>query len=292
MKSAIETLLNAYVSDNAEFIKENGGNVAEYIMNTTESEENGWLWFLTEGEIEEFETNPDRKAELIEQITTYVNENYNYNLLADELLEEWIVVSMTDVYDETQIRMTRRENFEEMDFCSAYGNYGVQVDCDDAGCYAFSNSSSEIFDHFYEALHTDGGFGVGSLMDDNELTYKELVEILQDPLNHANGEEIFGSQFSKMVEFFKSWRDLNENHTEVTGWTYHDSHNFRTVISEAYFGEVDCIELDEEEQIAILLQYPGVPYIEGTHASEETDDYIFHFDRWATNPWTCYVEKK
>jgi hypothetical protein len=292
MKNAIETLLNAYVSDNAGYIKENGGNVAEYILTTADSEENGWLWFLTEEEIEEFETKPERKAELIEQISAYVTENHNYNILAEDLLEEWIVVEFPYDESESAIRMTRRSHFEKMDFCKAYGNYGVPVDCDNAGCYAFSNSSSEIFEHFYEALHTDGGFGVGSLMDENELTYKELVEMLQDPLNHANGEEIFGAQFPKMVEFFKMWRDLNESHTQVTGWTFHDSHNFRTVISEADFGEVDCVELDEEEQIAILLQYPGVPHIEGTNASEETDDYIFHFDRWATNPWTCYVEKK
>ena len=83
MRNSIETFLNAFVSDNAEFIKENGGNVAEYIMTTTESEENGWLWFLTGEEIEEFENNSERKAELIEQIRAYVNENYNYNLMAE-----------------------------------------------------------------------------------------------------------------------------------------------------------------------------------------------------------------
>jgi hypothetical protein len=210
--------------------------------------------------------------------------------VVDALLKEWIVVEFPD--DENAIRITHRSNFEKMDYCKAYGNYGVQVDCYHAGCYSFSNSSSEIFERFYDALHTDGGFGVGSLMDDNELTYKELVEMLQDPSNHANGEKIFGSQFPKMVEFFKIWRDANENHTEVTGWTYHDSHNFRTVVSEADFNETDCTELDEDEQIAILLQYPGIPHIEGTNESEETENYIFHFDRWATNPWTCYVDKK
>ena len=142
--------------------------------------------------------------------------------MATEIInkEEWIVVSFPNDESESKIRMTRRSNFEKMDFCKAYGNYGVQVDCDDAGCY-------------------------------------------------------------------------NENHTEVTGWNYHDGHNFRTVVLEAdWSDQTDCTELDEEEQLAILLQYPGVPHIEGTNVSVETDDYIFHFDRWATNPWTCYVEKK
>jgi hypothetical protein len=81
MKNAIETLLNAYVSDNAAYIKENaGGNVAEYILSSAAKMENGWLWFLTGEEIEDFEANSERKAELVEQITTYVNEHYNYNL--------------------------------------------------------------------------------------------------------------------------------------------------------------------------------------------------------------------
>lgn len=80
MKNSISTMLDSFVHDNSEYIKENGGNAAEYIMNDTEAQDQGWLWFLSDEEIEEFETNPARRKELKEEITYYVNENYNYNV--------------------------------------------------------------------------------------------------------------------------------------------------------------------------------------------------------------------
>lgn len=80
MKNAIETLLNAYVSDNAAYIKETGGNVAEYILAVAEAMENGWYFFLSEDEILEVETRFTKLNEFINQITAYVNEHYNYNL--------------------------------------------------------------------------------------------------------------------------------------------------------------------------------------------------------------------
>lgn len=208
------------------------------------------------------------------------------------LLEEWIIVSFPYADPENAIRVTRRNNFEKMNFCESFGNYGQEVDCYDAGCYSFGNSSSSIFEDFYQALN-EKGFGIGSLMDDNDLTYSDLVEILQYPLNHKNGEAIFSAEFPQMIQFFKEWRKQNEIHTKVTGWTYWDSHNYKTVVSEADFGEVDCNELDKNEQLEILLQMPQTtPHIEGTSINVKTKDFIFHFDRWATNPWYCYVERK
>lgn len=201
----------------------------------------------------------------------------------NDLLEKWIVVDFGDE-QEDRIRVTRRSNFEKINLCDCYGNYGQSVGCYDAGCYSFENSASTIYEHFYEAI--SNRFGFGSLMDDNELTTSDLVDILKSELD----SNIF-PEFKKMVEFFKKWRTENENHTEVKGWTYHDSHNFRTVILEADFSETDCVELDEEEQIKILLQMPETtPHIEGTNTSEEIEDYIFKFDLWATNPWYCFVE--
>lgn len=76
MKSSIETMLNAYVYDNASYIKENGGNVAEYILRDANAMDQGWLWFLSENEIEDFENGND--AKYIAEITDYVNNNYDY----------------------------------------------------------------------------------------------------------------------------------------------------------------------------------------------------------------------
>ena len=132
-------------------------------------------------------------------------------------------------------------------------------------------------------------------LDRLELTHRELYEMIIEPVDSVAyktmKEEI--EDWDGIIKFFDAWREQNENHTEVTGWTYHDSHNFKTIVLETEFGEPDCIELDEEEQIEILLQMPETaPYIEKFDTIVETEDFKFKYDRWATNPWFCYVERK
>lgn len=263
-----------------QILNENRGETSlyDYIESTSQSDPNFFRWLFDEDFENDFDSSmtDEQKQEFTDWLQS---------IRAKELLEKWIVVQFPDA-DEDAIRVTRRENFVNMNFCDAYGNYGKKVECYDAGCYSFENSASSIFEDFYVAI--SDRFGIGSLMDDNELTHSELVDLLKA----EDDTEIF-PEFSKMVEFFKKWREENETHTEVKGWTYNDSHNFKTVVLEADFGEPDCVELDEDEQIAILLQMPEpAPYIEGTSISEETEDYTFYFDRWATNPWFCYVERK
>ena len=80
MKNSIATMLDSFVHDNREYIKENGGNAAEYIMTDTKAQDQGWLWFLSDEEIEEFENDSVRRKELIQEITEYVNENYDYDV--------------------------------------------------------------------------------------------------------------------------------------------------------------------------------------------------------------------
>lgn len=285
MKNSIATMLNAYVFDNEEYIKENGGNVAEYIL--LDSEDQGWLWFLSEEEIKEFENNQARRDEMIDEIKTYITENYDYNLRADELLEKWIVVKFGDE-TEDPIRVTRRINFEEMNYCEAYGDYGVRVDCYYAGCYSLDNSQSDAKSDCIEALKQ-------AFTELEKYTIDLDYEIISFPNEEEfdNSEEREALNYSGYADFIKTWRKENEVHTQVTGWTYHDSHNYKTVVSEMDFGEADCVELDEEEQIEILLQMPETaPYMEGVASTVETDDFKFSFDRWATNPWYCFVERK
>lgn len=80
MKNSIKTLLDSYVYDNASYIKENGGNAAEYIIVDTETQNQGWLWFLSDEEIEEFENDKEKRVAHIQEIRKYVNENYNYEV--------------------------------------------------------------------------------------------------------------------------------------------------------------------------------------------------------------------
>lgn len=202
---------------------------------------------------------------------------------AQELLEKWIVVKFVNEVEEP-IKVTARSNFEKMRLCDVYGNYGQKYDCYDAGCYSLENSSctaendckSEISKLFQIAIDE-----INIIEDSNEF----IIE-------PGDGEE-YGFDETKVNDFIKTWREENENHIDVTGWTYWDSHNHKTVVLEADYENTDCKELNDDEQIKILSQMPQeTPWIEGTNISEESDDYIFHFDRWATNPWFSVVEEK
>ena len=80
MKNSIETLLNAVVNDNYNYIKESEETIADWLLLNTREEENGYYFFLTDDEIEEFENNEVRKNKLIEEVESYVIENFNYLL--------------------------------------------------------------------------------------------------------------------------------------------------------------------------------------------------------------------
>jgi len=79
MKNSIETLLDGFVHDSRESIKESGMTAAEYIINDAKAQDQGWLWFLSDDEIDEYEaSSAERRAEIRKEITDYVNNNYNY----------------------------------------------------------------------------------------------------------------------------------------------------------------------------------------------------------------------
>ena len=81
MKASIKTIFDSVAHDNREYIKENGGNVAEYILSSTEASDQPWLEFLTDEEIEEYENaTAERREEIREEIRAFINDNYNYNV--------------------------------------------------------------------------------------------------------------------------------------------------------------------------------------------------------------------
>lgn len=86
MKNAINTLIEMVISDSKEFIIQNGGNVAEYLIADAESADQGWLWFLSDEEIEEFENgSSERRSEIISEIQNFINSNYDYNLVDENI---------------------------------------------------------------------------------------------------------------------------------------------------------------------------------------------------------------
>ena len=84
MQASIETMLKSYIYDNRSFIIENGRNVAEYILSEAENMDNGWLWFLSDDEIEKFESDRDAKDRMIQEIKDYLKSNYDYEVTEDE----------------------------------------------------------------------------------------------------------------------------------------------------------------------------------------------------------------
>lgn len=302
MKTSIKTLLDSYVSDNNSLILENGGNVAEYILADTEAQDQGWLWFLGDDEISEYENaSSERRHEIRNEIRNFVNENYNYNLRSEALMEKWIVVKFIHSEDDT-LHVTRRDNFEEMNMCDAYTEYGQTVGCENAGCYAFSNSESCIAEDCYEQHFTyafkhknEDNESIWGLVRENlEMSYMDFFRMLVEcESDFISNFEITEEKYADILEWFNAWKEENESHTKCTAWTYHDSHNFCTAVLSSDLDKCDCEEIDEDEELEILLQMPeSTPYIAGTNETVEGEDYNFLFDRWATNPWFCYVEKK
>ena len=221
--------------------------------------------------------------------------------VVDALMKKWVVVMLPYADPNDAIRVTRRENFKEMNFCDCYGDYGVKVDCYNAGCYCLDNSESviqsdmllDIDRHFNTILFKYYGERYGMTFTSLDEFIGNVEEINNEDSDVHESWEYVPVDVAELKVFCEKYLAEKESHTQVTGWTFHDSHNFKTVVSETDFGDPDCSELDENEQAKILLQMPvTAPYMEGTNASEESENYTFHFDRWATNPWFCYVEKK
>lgn len=77
MKNSAYQFTRQYISD-AKVYNESSDNIAEHLILTAQSEDNGYLFYLTEDEKEEFENNSERASELIQEIEDWINENFNY----------------------------------------------------------------------------------------------------------------------------------------------------------------------------------------------------------------------
>jgi hypothetical protein len=127
-------------------------------------------------------------------------------------------------------------------------------------------------------------------------TIDELIENI-DYLNNESDESKETYNYTDIDAdavrvFAEKWVSENENHTEAEQWTYWDGSNHKTISLTSDNGEPDCAELDDDVQLEILLEMPeSTPYISGVATSEETENFTFHFDRWASNPWYCYVTR-
>lgn len=72
MKHQMQTLMDGYSNDNAEYIAQAEQTVAEHVIATCEATD--WNWFFSEEELEKGIT-----AEMIEEVRVWLECNYNYN---------------------------------------------------------------------------------------------------------------------------------------------------------------------------------------------------------------------
>lgn len=77
MKASALQLAKQIVNDNKSFID---GNIAEYMIQEVESNDNNFFQYLTDEEIEAMNGNPAKWNELGEQVYKMLNENFNYDI--------------------------------------------------------------------------------------------------------------------------------------------------------------------------------------------------------------------
>lgn len=270
------------LEDKIQILNENRGEetLFDYVSNQCEPDPNFFRWLFDE----EFEK--DFNSSLTEPQQAEFDA-WLLDIKKQSLLEKWIVVKMNFSEDE-EICVTRRSNFKEMYACEAYGNYGQIVGCENAGCYALDNSSSSAKSDLIASFVSEFNINPETVNTD------ELFEFF--PINRqypGTPDFISTLDLDKIIAFETKWIEENEHHTEITGWTYWDGNNHETLTLKDEFSETNCTELEDDEQLEILLEMPeSTPYISGTNTSEETENFTFLFDRWASNPWYCYVERK
>lgn len=78
MKNSALQLTRQYVNDSTEYID---GNVAEHLILNVQSADQGYLEYLSEDEIEEYEyATPERRAEIQDEIENWINDNFNLDI--------------------------------------------------------------------------------------------------------------------------------------------------------------------------------------------------------------------
>ena len=77
MKNSALQLARQIVNDNKEYID---GNIAEYMIQEVDSNENNFYQYLTDEEIEEMNVNRKKLNELGEQVYSMLRENFDYDI--------------------------------------------------------------------------------------------------------------------------------------------------------------------------------------------------------------------
>lgn len=77
MKNSALQLARQIVNDNKSFIE---GNIAEYMIQEVDSNDNNFFQYLTDAEIEEMNGNPEKWKVLGEEVYTMLRENFDFDI--------------------------------------------------------------------------------------------------------------------------------------------------------------------------------------------------------------------
>jgi len=76
MKNSILTICRAVEHDYKDFIKSSYNSTAHYFIENAIAEDQGWLWFLTDDEIHEWEENPESRYHFVAEICDFLIRNF------------------------------------------------------------------------------------------------------------------------------------------------------------------------------------------------------------------------
>lgn len=201
--------------------------------------------------------------------------------------------------DENFVLVSMRANFEKVRLCETYGDYGQQVGCYNAGCYAINNSESTIHSDLLididKQFNTKFGDILNALGNPNFSSIEELIEELKD-INDYQESVLISHNYSpidenQLNEFATKWVAENENHSSCVAYTYWDGNNFATAIIEnEYFDDqVSHVAIDEEEAKLVEEAIENRSFVKEGFGKKiyEYGDYIV-IDNYCQGHWESW----
>ena len=174
--------------------------------------------------------------------------------------------------EENFVLVSMRANFDKVQLCQTYGDYGQQVGCYNAGCYSLENSES-TFKQDLESYITE------KFQLAENFSYDDFAELDEDEADNGIKESI------------KTWIEENENHSSCVAYTYWDGNNFATAIIEnEYFDDqVSHVEIDKEEAKLVEEAIENRSFVKEGFGKEiyEYGDYIV-IDNYCQGHWESW----
>lgn len=182
-----------------------------------------------------------------------------------------IVIRKKDSEDDRMF-IADRDDFERVNLCDCYNEFGFQIGATDAGDYCLENCyCTELREKFLNDFKT-AGFKV------------EEDNCIDDILESGDG---------KVQKFLEDWKEENESYTGALVYNFWDGHNWQSIVLDCDIDEaVNYEEIESKEAKEILKAFEGVEF--GQHecglCSVEVGDLVFIHSLFAGDPFLADVQ--